>query len=150
MNDFEAPERTEDAFRLLDSARSYRQMAAEYDATVPAAAAFFQHEAERREVAVSGFLELSEKPAVGTGRELTIPREEMGDLWGLKETLDHPGRETVAGSPGRSSVSSSCSSSTPSITPERRPSQPSPRSSFQGPLQTLIIAVEPLPGCAYK
>ena len=96
MDGFEAPERTEDAFRLLDSARSYRQMAAE--ATAPAAAAFFQHEAERREVAACGFLELAEKPAVGTGRELTIPREEMGDLWGLKETLDHPGRETVAAS----------------------------------------------------
>jgi hypothetical protein len=99
MNDFEAPERTEDALRLLDSARSYRQMEAE--ATSPAAAASFRDEAERREAAASGFLELAEKPAVGTGRELTIPREEMGDLWGLKETLDHPGRETIAASRAR-------------------------------------------------
>jgi hypothetical protein len=99
MDDVEAPARTEDAFRLLDDACSYHQMAAECEGTV--AAASFRDKAERLEGTAAGFFELTEKPTIGTGRELAIPKEEMADLWGLKETLDHPGRETVAASRAR-------------------------------------------------
>jgi hypothetical protein len=82
MDDVEAPERIEDAFRLLNDAHSYRQMAAECEGTV--AAASFRDKAERLEGTAAGFLELIEKPTIGTGRELAIPKEEMADLWGLK------------------------------------------------------------------
>ena len=71
------------------------------EATAPAAAASFRDKAQQLQAAAAAFLKLPEARAVGAGGELSIPTHEMGDAWGLKETVDHPGRDAVGASRAR-------------------------------------------------
>jgi hypothetical protein len=101
MDDFDDPKSTEDALGLLADADSYFQLAQESEASAPAAAASYRDKAQRLLAAATAFLKLPDAPAVGAGSELSIPEEEIGDDWGLKETVDNPGRDTVGASRAR-------------------------------------------------
>jgi hypothetical protein len=101
MEEFDDPKSTEDAVGLLADADSYFQLAQEWEATAPAAATSYRDKAQRLQAAATAFLELLDTRAVGAGRELSIPAQEAGDQWGLKETVDHPGRDTVGASRAR-------------------------------------------------
>jgi hypothetical protein len=56
---------------------------------------------QRLQAAATAFLKLPEGRAIGAGGELSIPAQELGEEWGLKETVDHPGRDTVGASRAR-------------------------------------------------
>ena len=101
MDDFDDPKSTEDAVGLLADADSYFQLAQEWEVTAPATAASYREKARQLQAAATAFLKLHDAPAVGAGGELSIPAEEIGDDWGLKETVDNPGRDTVAASRAR-------------------------------------------------
>jgi hypothetical protein len=101
MDDFDDPKSTEDALGLLADADCYLQLAQESEATAPAAAASFRDRAQQLQAAATAFLKLHDAPAVGAGGELIIPEEEIRDGWGLKETVDNPGRDTVGASRAR-------------------------------------------------
>jgi hypothetical protein len=101
MEEFDDPKSTEDAQALLADAKSYFQLAQEWEATAPAAAASYRDQAQRLQAAATEFLKLPEGRAVGAGGELSIPAKELGEAWGLKETVDHPGRDTVGASRAR-------------------------------------------------
>ena len=81
MDDFDDPKSTEDAVGLLADADSYFQLAQEWEATAPAAAASYRDKAQQLQAAAAAFLQLPEAPAVGAGGELSIPAEEIGDDW---------------------------------------------------------------------
>jgi hypothetical protein len=101
MRDFDQPQSTEDALRLLADADSHLQLAHDWEATAPGSAASFRDQARELQAAATAFLKLPEPRAVGAGGELSIPIQEMGDAWGLKETVDNPGRDTVGASRAR-------------------------------------------------
>jgi len=67
----------------------------------PGSAASLRDQARELQTAATAFLKLPEARAVGAGGELSIPTQEIGDGWGLKETVDNPGRETVGASRAR-------------------------------------------------
>jgi hypothetical protein len=101
MDDFEHPKSTEDVLSLLADADSYFQLAQEWEITAPATAASYRDKAQELQAAAAAFLKLPEARQVGAGGELSIPAQEMGDTWGLKETVDNPGRDTVGASRAR-------------------------------------------------
>jgi predicted component of type VI protein secretion system len=101
LHDVEDPKSTEDALGLLADANSYFQLAQEWEATAPAAATSYRDKAQQLQAAATAFLKLHDAPAVGAGGELSIPAEEIDHDWGLKETVDNPGRDTVGASRAR-------------------------------------------------
>ena len=77
------------------------QLAEEWEPSAPAVATSYRNKAQHLQAAAVAFLQLPEARQVGAGGELSIPAQEMGDAWGLKETVDNPGRDTVGASRAR-------------------------------------------------
>ena len=62
---------------LVADANFYSQLAQEWEATAPAAAASYRDKAQRLQAAATAFLKLPDPPAVGAGGELSIPEREI-------------------------------------------------------------------------
>ena len=100
LDDVEDPKSTEDAVGLLADANSYFQLAQEWEATAPATAASYREKARQLQAAAAAFLQLPEGARL-VRRRTQHPDTRDAEAWGLKETVDNPGRDTVGASRAR-------------------------------------------------